>query len=165
MASRSRVDEFGRLPSAILTEGPLTVFLFVVTRMTLSERYTLPPIGSHGYRAAVDNSSDSVSLSALLIGSQRFLWKQDLELMADSSKRGGTLGKLTGGLLGGLTLISRMTTRINMQVTELSFTASAQRLDTLEVSIALQHVPRPGPANLLVDVGMAAAMTVVEFAT
>jgi hypothetical protein len=165
MSNRSRVDEFQRLPSAILTDGLLPVPLFVVTRMTLSETYSLPPIGSSGFRAAVDNSEDKVSLSALLVGPQRFAWKQGLELLADFSRRGGALARWTQGAVGGLILITAMTTRLDMHVTELSFAASATRRDTFEVSIGLQHVPQPGPLNLLIDLGAAAAMTLTDALT
>jgi hypothetical protein len=164
MTTRSHVDEFQRLPAAILTDGLIPVPLFVVTRMTLSERYSLPPVGSKGFRAAVDNSVDTVSLSALLVGPQRYAWKLSLEMLADVSKRGGALAKFTGGAVGGLILVTRMTVRMDMQVTDLTFTASSQRLDALEVSIGLQHVPKPGPANLLLDIGAAAAMTALDFA-
>lgn len=163
--TRSGVEEFQRLPSAILTDGLLPVPLFVVTRMVLSERYSLPPIGTTGFRAAVDNSEDTVSLSALLVGPQRFAWKQSLELLADFSRRGGALARWTKGGVGGLILVTTMTVRLDMQVTELSFTASAQRRDTLEVSIGLRHVPQPGPVNLLLDVGMTAVMSLTDALT
>jgi hypothetical protein len=160
--ARSTVDEFQRLPSAILTDGLIPIPLFVVTRIVLSEKYTLPPVGSAGFRAAVDNSEDTMSLSALLIGPQRFAWKQGLEMLADFSKRGGALSRWTGGAVSGLILVTSMTVRLDMQVTELSFTASATRRDTLEVSIGLRHVPQPGPLNMLIDMGHAAAMSIVD---
>lgn len=162
MSGRSTVDEFQRLPSAILTDGLLPIPLFVVTRMVLSETYHLPPVGSKGFRAAVDNSEDTVTLNALLIGPQRFAWKQGLELLADTSRRGGALARWTKGGAGGLILVTAMTLRLDMQVTELAFTASAQRRDTVEATIALRHVPQPGPLNLLLDVGFAAAMSVTD---
>lgn len=162
MSNRSIVDEFQRLPSAILTDGLLPIPLFVVTRMVLSESYSLPPVGSKGFRAAVDNSEDSVTLNALLIGPQRFAWKQGLELLADVSRRGGALARWTSGAAGGLILVTAMTLRLDMQVTELSFAASAQRRDTIEVTIGLKHVPQPGPSNLLLDVGFAAAMSLTD---
>lgn len=162
MSNRSKVDEFQRIPSAILTDGLLPIPLFVVTRMVLSESYSLPPVGSSGFRAAVDNSEDTVALSALLIGPQRFAWKQGLELLADFSRRGGALARWTKGSVGGLILVTAMTVRLDMHVTELSFTASAQRRDTLEVTIGLRHVPQPGPLNLLLDVGHAGAMSLLD---
>lgn len=165
MSGRSTVDEFLRLPSAILTDGLLPIPLFVVTRMVLSETYSLPPVGSKGFRAAVDNSEDTVTLNALLIGPQRFAWKLGLELLADVSRRGGALARWTGGGAGGLILVTAMTLRLDMQVTELSFAASAQRRDTFEVTIGLRHVPQPGPLNLLLDAGMAAVMSITDAVT
>lgn len=162
MSNRSVVDEFQRMPSAILTDGLLPIPLFVVTRMSLSETYALPPVGSRGFRAAVDNSEDTVSLAALLVGPQRFAWKQGLELLADFSRRGGALSRWTGGAVGGLILVTAMTVRLDMQVTEMTFTASAQRRDTIEVNINLRHVPQPGPLNMLIDVGHAAVMSLTD---
>jgi hypothetical protein len=165
MASRSHVDEFQRLPAALIVDLPLFIPLFAVSRMTLSESYSLPPVGAQAYRTATTSSTDTVSLSALLVGPQRLLWKKDLELLAESSRRGGSLGAWTSGKAGGLIFVSRLVTRINMQISELSFTASAQRLETLEVNVTLRHVPRPGPVDALVDLGATAAMSTLEFLT
>ena len=152
------------LPSAIITDGLLPVPLFAVNRISLSEKYSLPAIGSSGFRAAVENSDDTVSIGAMLVGPQRFAWKSALELLAETSRRGGMLGRVFGGTLGpGLALITSLTLRTNMQVMELSFTSSAARRDALEVSISMKHVPRPGPLNLLMDVGASAAMSVVDW--
>jgi hypothetical protein len=161
--SRSRVGEFRNLPSAVVTDGLLVVPLFAVSRIFLSERYSLPPVGSSSFRAAVPTSDDSVSLDALLVGPQRFAWKTGLELLADFSRRGGSLGRWTGGVLGGVILVTSMTVRTDMQFTDLTFTASAQRRETLEVSMSLRHVPRPSPLNTLLDIGAAGVMTAVEF--
>lgn len=161
--SGSVVDEFQRLPAAILWDGTVPIPLFVVTRMSLSERYALPAVGASTFRSSVDNVTETVSLSALLIGTQRFAWKEALELMAASSKRGGALGAWSGGKLGGLVLVTRMLVRTNMQVTSLSFTASAQRQECFDVSLELQHVPVPGPLDALLDVGSVALSTVLGF--
>ncbi|MFJ8675623.1 hypothetical protein [Streptomyces sp. NPDC093589] len=163
MSSASRLDEFQSLPAAIITDGLLAVPLFAVQRLTVTERYTLPPIGTPSFRAAVGNANETASLSALLIGPQRHAWKQGLELMANFAKRGGALGRFTGGKSAGLVLATRMSVRMNMHVTELSFTASSQRLDTTEVTIGLQHVAPPGPVDLLVGAGALAASTATEF--
>lgn len=165
MASRSHVDEFQQLPAALIVDLPLFIPLFAVSRLTLTEAYSLPPVGANAYRTATTASTDTVSLSALLVGPQRFLWKKDLELLAASSRRGGSLGAWTGGAVGGVILVTRLVTRINMQISDLTFTASAQRRDTLEVSVNLRHVPRPGPVDALVDVGATAAMSTAEFLT
>ncbi|WOP18909.1 hypothetical protein [Raineyella sp. LH-20] len=165
MSDRSYIEEFRHLPSAVLVDLPLAVPLFAVSRMSLSESYALPPVGPAAFRVSTSASTDVVSLTALLVGPQRLLWKKDLELVAASSRTGGSLGAWTGGAVAGVTLVSTLVTRTNMQVTELSFTAAAQRLDCLEVSITLRHVPQPGPVDALVDLGATAALSIVEFAT
>ncbi|MCX5052102.1 MULTISPECIES: hypothetical protein [unclassified Streptomyces] len=163
MTSSSRLDEFQSLPAAIITDGLLAVPLFAVQRLSLNERYTLPPIGTPSFRAAVGNATEAASLTALLIGPQRHAWMQALKLMADFAKRGGALGRFTGGRYAGLVLATRMAVRMNMHVTDLSFTASPQRLDTTEVTIGLHQVAPPGPVDLLVDAGALAASTFTEF--
>jgi len=159
----STLDDFQTLPSAIITDGLLPVPLFCVTRMSLSENYHLPPIGSTGFRAAVDNSDDSITMNALLVGTQRYAWKLSLELLADLSRRGSAITRYTSGAVGGLILITGMTFRLDMQITNLTFNVTAQRRQAIEVNIAMQHVPRPGVQNLLLDAGMTAVMTTVDF--
>ncbi|MFF4911227.1 hypothetical protein ACFY2T_40910 [Streptomyces sp. NPDC001260] len=153
MSDRSFVEEFQHLPSAVLVDLPLAVPLFAVSRMTLSESYALPPVGASAFRVSTSASTDTVSLSALLVGPQRLLWKKSLELIAASGK------------VAGITLVSTLVTRTNMQVTELSFTAAAQRIDCIEVSITMRHVPQPGPLDALVDLGATAVLSIAEFAT
>jgi hypothetical protein len=163
--SRSSLDEFQRLPAALLVDLPLFVPLFAVSRLTLSETYSLAPVGASAYRTATTASTDTLSVTALLIGPQRLLWQKDLELLATSSRRGGSLGAWTSGALSGLVFVSRLVTRTSMQITDLSFTASSQRLETTEVSVSLRHVPRAGPVDALVGLGTTAAMSAVEFLT
>ena len=161
MSDRSFVEEFQHLPSATLIALPLAVPLFAVSRMSLSESYALPPVGASAFRAATTASTDTVSLSALLVGPQRLLWKKDLELISAASRTGSSLFFLPDGI----TLVSTLVTRTHMQVTELSFTAAAQRIDCIEVSVTLRHVPKPGPLDALVDLGATAVASAVEFLT
>lgn len=84
---------------AIVT--PLFVPLFAVTSMTLSESYHLPPIGSSQERMIVAAHDDTISLSGLLVGSQRFTFKFMLETMADLSKRGTAIERITRGACRG----------------------------------------------------------------
>jgi hypothetical protein len=161
MSDRSFVEEFLHLPSATLIALPLAVPFFAVSRMSLSESYALPPVGAAAFRAATTASTDTVSLSALLVGPQRLLWKKDLEVIAAASRTGASLAFLPDGI----TLVSTLVTRTHMQVTELSFTAAAQRIDCIEVSVTLRHVPKPGPADALVDLGATAVLSAVEFLT
>lgn len=154
-------------PSAILTDGVLWVPLSVVTRMQLAEKFKLPALGPSSHRAAVGASDDSVTLQALLVGPTRYFWKQTLELLAESSRLGGAIGRwgFTSGWASGLILATAMTVRTEMQVTNLTFTHSAQRRDTLEVAIGLKHVPRPGTPDVLIDLVAMAVMTAIEIPT
>src|SRR6266545_4402232 len=105
------------LPSAVLADPPVMfVPLFAVTSMSLAETYFLPPLGVSRQRMVVPAHDDTITLSALLIGPDRFAWKQFLEIMADISKRGGALESLTGGAVSGLVLVTAMTIRTDMQV-------------------------------------------------
>ena len=139
------------LPSAIVSDGALTIPLWAVTNISLSESYHLPPIGSSGAKSIVSTHDDTVSLSGVLVGAERFEWKLALETLADVSKRGGALAAATAGKAGGLILITSMTIRTDMQLQSLSFTASAGKRDALDVSMSLVHMPLPGVLGKLLD--------------
>lgn len=141
-----------RTPSAILSDGVTTIPLFGVNTMTLSESYHLPTIGSSTARAAVGTHDDTVSLSGVLVGDDRFALKFSLETLAETSKRGSALEALSGGKVSGLVLITGLTVRTDMQVQSLSFTASAARRDVIDVSMTLMYMPRPGIVAKLLEV-------------
>ena len=140
------------VPSAIVSDGIVVVPLYAVTSLSLSESYHLPPIGSAGARAIVATHDDTVSLTASLVGPDRYVDKLALETLADVGRRGGALAALTGGRVGGLTLITSLTVRTDMQITSLSFTASAGRRQSLDVSLSMVHLPLPGVLSTLLDV-------------
>jgi hypothetical protein len=140
------------MPSAVLADPPgFFVPLFAVTSMSLSASYFLPPLGPARQRMIVPAHDDTVTLSALLIGEDRFTWKLMLETMADISKRGGVLESLTGGAVSGLVLVTAMTIRTDMQIQSLTFSATAMRRDVLEVNLSLAYVPRSGPLGILLN--------------
>jgi hypothetical protein len=138
-------------PSAILADGVLIVPLFAVTTMSLSETYHLPAIGSSKERMILAAHDDTISLSGLLVGPTRFTFKFMLETMADLSKRGSAIDRITRGAVSGLVLVTAMTIRTDMQIQSLSFTASAAKRATLDVSMTLVHVPRPGLLAKVLD--------------
>lgn len=145
---------YDRMPSAILSDGLIPVPLWSVTAISLSQTYHLPAIGSSASRAMVDVHDDTITLNGVLVGAERFAWKLALETIAESGRRGGS--GLTAGLamLGhsGLILVTAMTIRTDMQVQSMSFSASAARRETLDVSITLVHMPPPGPSSKLLDI-------------
>lgn len=145
-------QEYATVPSAVISDGALTVPLWAVTTMTLSETYQLPPIGSTSVKAAVAVHDDTISLSGVLLGPERYIWKQALETLAEVSKRGGMISSLSGGQIAGLVLITSMTIRTDMQVQTLSFTASSGKREAIDVSVSLAYTPLPGPLGKLLDV-------------
>lgn len=145
--------DYAHLPSAILSDGALlTVPLWSVTTISLSETYHLPPIGAAGARSIIGTHDDKITLSGVLVGEERHAWKLALETLAETGRRGSAIAAYTGGAVSGLVLITAMTIRTDMQVESLSFTASAGKRDVLDVSIGLVHMPRPSALAKLLDV-------------
>jgi hypothetical protein len=140
------------VPSAVLADPPLVVPLFAVTSMSLTEAYHLPPIGSSKQRMIVAAHDDTISLNALLVGRERFTLKFLLETMANLSKRGTITERVFRGAVSGLTLVTSMTIRTDLQIQSLTFGASATRREAIDVSMSLVHVPRPGVLAKVLDV-------------
>jgi hypothetical protein len=143
--------DYVNIPSAVISDGIITVPLWAVTSMSLAETYALPPIGTSIQRAVVAVHDDTVSLSGLLVGQERYAWKLALETLAEASKRGSALAAMTGGKVGGLILVTSMTIRTDMQVQSLSFTASSSKRDALDVSMSLAYLPLPSALGKLLD--------------
>jgi hypothetical protein len=141
------------VPSAVISDGVLIVPLWAVTTIGLSETYKLPPIGSSTAKAVVATHDDTLTLSGVLVGAERYTWKLALETLAETSKRGSPLARYFRGAVSGLVVITAMTIRTDMQVQTLSFTASAAKRDAIDVTIAMAHMPRPGSVSKLLDVG------------
>jgi hypothetical protein len=139
------------IPSAIISDGIVTIPLYAVTAMSLNQTYHLPPIGSSKARAVVATHDDTITLNGMLVGAERFAWKFALETLAEASKRGSALASFTGGKVSGLILLTSMTIRTDMHVQSLSFSASAGKRDVLDVSINMAHMPLPGALGKLLD--------------
>ena len=153
MAFTKSYLNYGHIPSAVITDGLVPpVPLWAVTAMTLTETYQLPPIGSTTSKASVGVHDDTIALSGVLVGAERYTWKLVLETLAESSKRGSALAAYTGGKVGGLILVTGMTIRTDMQVQSLVFGATAAKRDTLDVSITMAYMPLPGSLGKLLDV-------------
>jgi hypothetical protein len=164
MADRERsFHQYEGMPSAILTDGLVPVLLYAVTAMTINQTYQLPPVGSAASRVLVDTHSDTITLNGLLLGRERFAWKLALETIAESGKRGGAgltaLASAAGLDISGVILITAMTIRTDMQIQQLSFSASAAKRDAIDVTIQLAHLPPPGARSKLLDIGSMAIST------
>jgi hypothetical protein len=160
---RESFQRYATLPSAIISDGVMPIPIWAVTQMTLNQTYHLPPIGSTGAKAIVSTHDDTLSLSGVLVGQERFAWKLSLETMAESSKRGSALAAMTGGRVGGLILITSMTIRTDMQVQTLAFTASSTKRGVLDVSISLAHMPKPSALGKLFDVASVGVGALADF--
>jgi phage protein U len=143
---------YGNIPSALISDGLVTVPLWAVTSMTVDETYVLPAIGSSTARSIVSTHDDTITLLGVLIGYERFAWKLALEQLADVSRRGSALAAFTSGKVGGLILVTSMTIRTDIQIQNLVFVASATKRETLDVTIKMAHLPLPGSLGKLLDV-------------
>ncbi|MGV9818737.1 hypothetical protein [Nocardia xishanensis] len=143
---------YAAVPSAVLSDGALlTVPLWAVTAMTMGATYHLPPIGSSGARASVASHDDTITLSGMLVGVERYAWKFALERLAEASRRGSALAAYTMGAAGGLILVTTMTIRTDMYVQSLTFNVTAAKRDAIDVTMTLVHAPLPSPLGLLLD--------------
>ena len=152
MAITRSYQNYLTVPSAVISDGLLPIPLWAVTAMTLNETYHLPAIGTSGSRSIVSTHDDTISLSGMLVGAERYAWKFALETMAESSKRGTPLEAWTSGAVSGLILITSMTIRTDMQIQSLSFSSTAAKRDAISVSISMAHMPRPSVLGKLLDV-------------
>jgi hypothetical protein len=151
------------LPSAVLADGLMFIPLWAVSSMSISESYHRPPIGSSLARQLVDTHDDTISLSASLVGWDRFIWKEYLEVVAEASLRGSMLERMSGGKAGGLILVTSMTIRTDLYMQALSLSASATRRDVIDVSMTLVHLPRPGLLSQVLDLTAVAVGTLGDF--
>jgi hypothetical protein len=53
-------------------------------------------------------------------------------------------------------LVTSMTIRTEMQIQSLTFSTSAARRDTIDVSLSMAHMPRPGALGKLLDMASVA---------
>ena len=139
------------VPSAFIADGPIIVPLWAVTSMSLNESYHLPPIGSSQDRVLVETHDDTISLTATLPGSTRFINKEFLEILAEQSMRGTVLDAIPGSTVGGLILWTSMTLRTDIYIQSMNFSASSSRRKTIDVTMTLAHLPRPGATAFLLD--------------
>jgi len=130
--------------------------LFAVNRITLNEQYELPPIGDKGLSQYTSKITRTIQIEAALLGVDGPTTRLGLELMADLSK---TLPAISP-ILSGIPLVAGLTTLMDMQISGLNFSQSAEEKDVTMVSISLKHCPRPGLMALLSAVTNAASAIV-----
>jgi hypothetical protein len=123
-------------PSVLIGVVPL----YAVNRITLTENYELPPVGSKGSSQSTGKITRTIAIDALLIGEQRHDTRLALEVMADLSK---TL-PAGSSIVSGIPLVAGLVVLLDCQINSLSFAQSAEEKDVFTVSISLKHCPRPG---------------------
>jgi hypothetical protein len=148
----SSYQDYLHTPSAVLFDGIVPVPLWAVSQMSIDSTYFLPQIGSSSRRVALPSHDDTLSITAVLLGPLRFGWKTALENIAEASRSGSVLSRATSGAVGGLVLLSASTIRTDLAVQSLSVSMSAGRRDTLDVTMRLVHLPRPGSLAKLLDI-------------
>jgi hypothetical protein len=151
------------IPSAIISDGRVTIPLYAVGQIALSEAYHLPAIGSTSARSAVATHDDTLVLSGVLTGPERYALKFALESLAESAKLGTALEGLSGGAVSGLVVITGMAVRTDMQIQSLSFTAAASRRDVIDVAISFAYMPRPSSPARLLEAGNVAVRSLLDF--
>lgn len=147
----SSYQDYLRTPSAVLFDGYLPVPLWAVSSMSIEASYALPQVGGGTQRVALPAHDDSISLTAVLLGPERFAWKTALENAAEASRFGTALSPKRAGLGSGLALVTAATIRTNLAVQSLSFSLTAARQDTIDVTMRLLHLPPPGSRARLLD--------------
>ncbi len=166
--------DYNNLPSALIWDGALLfVPLWAVSEISLEQSFHLPPIGSTSMRAIAPVQDTTMRLRGLLVGPERFAWKLALEMAAEAAQRGSAAAAITGAIasaasapglaVGGLVVATSMTIRTDMQVKQLTFTATSARRETLDVAISLEHLPRPSPLGKLLDVASLGLGALADF--
>jgi hypothetical protein len=151
MPGNNSFQNYAVIPSAIISDGIIPIPLWAVTQMSLTEAYHLPPIGSTGAKSILSTHDDSIQLTGVLVGTERFAWKVALETLAESSKRGGAKLLGFGPKLSGLILITAMTIRTDMQIQQLQFNVTSARRHTIDVTMTLAYLPQPSAIGKLLD--------------
>lgn len=154
----------GRVNTPVLI-GPVP--LYTATSITLSEGYQVSRIAGSSLAQLVSPTAKTISVEAVLVGSERRILKQALEALALTTR---AFAAATAPLMqvAGIPFVSGLTVSLDMQITSLRFTESSQRRNATDASIVLTHVPRSSVMALLgeaLDLGLAAGSTAVPGAS
>ena len=137
--------------------GPVP--LLFVQSMTLHEGYRIERIAGSKFAQAIAPTTKTITIEAVLPGPTRLAIKKSLEVMALTSPFLVAAAAPTLAITG-IPVVSGLTISLDMQITDLRFSQSVQKRDTLDVSLTLQHVPRSSLTSILgevADLAMAAA--------
>ena len=136
--------------------GP--VLLYYVQNMTVTEGYRIERIAGSSFSQAIAPTTKTIAIDAVLPGPTRLRVKKELEVLALASR---VLVAATAPALAaaGIPVVSGLTISLDMQITDLRFTANVQRRDAVDVAMTLTHVPRSSTsaiASEIADMALAA---------
>lgn len=144
-------------PAAVVSNGLVTVPLWAVGSLTLNQTQDMPSADGQGRPTGVSRPRSMLSMTAVLLGPERFAWKLALESLALPERSlAGLASKLSGpaqkatGAGSGLIVLTSVAVSTNMQLTNLTFSVSAARRDVIDVSLSLVQLPGSAPLAALV---------------
>jgi len=122
--------------------------LLYVQTMTINEGYEIKRIKKSQFYQALAPTAKTIDIQALLVGPERMALKKSLEIIALTSRL------LVAGIgpffrFAGVPVVSGLTISLNMMVTNVSFTQSVDKRETLDVSIKLQKFPIEGKGAIV----------------
>ena len=125
--------------------GPVP--LFAVQSLVLSDGYKIERVLGSRFMQALAPTAKTIQVEAVLIGQERLLVKKALETLALATR--WTAAAAAPALaLAGIPVVAGMTVSTDMQISDLKFTHSVNKRESLDVSITLVHVPRSAVAEL-----------------
>jgi hypothetical protein len=129
--------------------GPVP--LLYVQSMSIAEGYRIERVAGSRFSQALAPTTKTISIEAVLTGPERLAQKKALEALALVSR---VMVAATAPLLGatGIPVVSGLTISLDMQITDLRFTASTGKRDALDVALTLAHVPRSSLIAVLGEV-------------
>ncbi|MEG8181999.1 hypothetical protein GZH49_26230 [Nocardia terpenica] len=128
--------------------GPVP--LLYVQNIVMTEGYQIQRIADSQFSQAIAPTRQGIAIEAMLLGPDRLLLKKELEALALTSR---LLVAATALAVTGIPVVCGLTISLDMQITDLRFTQSAQKRDAIDVSITLEHVPRSTLSALLGELG------------
>jgi hypothetical protein len=125
-----------------------TVPLLYVQSITMSEGYQIERIAGSSFSQAIAPTTKTIAIEAMLPGPDRLEVKKQLEALALVSR---VLVAAAAPLLAasGISVVCGLTVSLDMQITDLRFSQSVQKRDTVDVSLTLRQVPRSSLTALL----------------
>jgi hypothetical protein len=138
-----------RQPNQPVLIGPVP--LLYVQTISITEGYQIERIAGSRFSQALAPTTKTIAIDAMLIGPNRLRLKKELEALALVSR---VLVAATAPALAvsGIPVVSGLTVSLDMQITDLRFNQSAQKRDTIDVSLTLRHVPRSSLTTVLGEV-------------